>query len=59
MTEPATEAATPAPPRQSLVALLRGSAKWWLIPALVVIVLVVVLVLFTETAAAPFVYSTF
>jgi hypothetical protein len=41
------------------VALLRGSAKWWLIPALVVIVLVVVLVLFTETAAAPFVYSTF
>jgi hypothetical protein len=38
---------------------LGQSKKWWLLPILAVVFLFAVLVLFSGTAAAPFIYTLF
>jgi hypothetical protein len=39
--------------------LIRHSKKWWLLPIVIVMFVLGVLLLFSATAAAPFIYTLF
>ena len=57
------EDATKTRPRPGLAGelwhLIRHSKKWWLLPIIIVMFVLGVLVLFSATAAAPFIYTLF
>ncbi|MHC5062738.1 MAG: DUF5989 family protein [Planctomycetota bacterium] len=41
------------------IGFMRDNAKWWLIPFVIVFALLGVLLLFSGSAAAPFIYTLF
>jgi hypothetical protein len=57
------EDATKTTPRPGLADelwhLIRNSKKWWLLPIIFVMVVLGALMLFSATAAAPFIYTLF